>query len=478
MATNQLAVLFQELEQAKINKQHMKVIVACLLGCSLEFFDFYIVAFVLAFIVTPWKLTFGQSSVVLWSAGFGTIIGAYLFGSIADHIGRRPTMIATVLTFSLPTGFLYFTPEGGWVYLSVFRFLVGLGVGGLVVVDIPLVQEFVPSRLRGTIGGIVLSSATIGILLASSVAGYLTPLVGWRGLFIIGLAPALFTLVIRFWIPESPRWLISKGRYIEAEEKISWILGYKPKSGKVGTLDGPAPSRPLHESNLGVLSPSPKVRWMDIFKYRRSFIVSWLIQFGGQTCLYGFTLWGATILSLLLGIKPVEAAKLWIFVALGGLVGRFFFSFMSDWIGRRWAGFLLGIGGGSLLIIAANTHRIFWGPYSLLWIIMIVIAFFIDGGFAIIGPYISEVWPKQLRASGMGSAYGFGGVGKIIGPMILALFAGTSNIVTPRATVDAVIPGFIFFGVIAFGVAVTFLFGWETKNKTFEEIEVMVTGNK
>ena len=469
MAIKELTVLFQELEHSEINKQHMKIIIASLLGCMLEFFDFFIVAFVLAFIVTPWKLTFGQSAIVLWSAGLGAVIGGFFFGWIADHIGRRPTMIATVLTFSLPTGLLYFTPEGNWIFFSICRFVVGLGVGGLVSVDLPVLQEFVPSRYRGAITGIVLSSVTVGVLIASLAAGYLSPMIGWRGLFIVGLAPALFTLVIRVWIPESPRWLISQGRYADAKKNIGWVLGYKAED---------VAGRPQGGENVRELAQSPKVRWIEIFNYPRSLIVSWLVQFGGQTVGQGFILWGVTILVLLLGVSPARAAKLYFFVTLGGLAGRYFWAFTSDYIGRRKAGFLVGLGGGSLLIIAANCYRLYWGSVPLLWILMIAIGFFTDGGFAVIGPYASEPWPRHLRGSGHGSAYGFGGLGKILGPMVLALFAGTSNIVKPEATLDAVFPAFLFFGFTCYGVAITFLCGYETGRKSLEEIEYMITRKK
>ena len=101
-----------------------------------------------------------------------------------------------------------------------------------------------------------------------------------------------------------------------------------------------------------------------------------------------------------------------------------------------------------------------------------------DGGFAIVGPYASEVWPKHLRASGMGSAYGFGGIGKILGPIVLAFFAGSSNMVTPKATTDAIIPAFTFLALLAIGAGVLYLFGFETRGKSIEQIDTMLTGEE
>ncbi len=120
--------------------------------------------------------------------------------------------MATVINFSLASGALAFTPDNGWVFLSVFRFFVGFGVGGLYCVDLPLVQEFVPARMREFIGPLVTACIPLGVMIASAIAAFLTPAIGWRGLFVVGLLPALFTLVIRAWMQESPHWLLRPGQ--------------------------------------------------------------------------------------------------------------------------------------------------------------------------------------------------------------------------------------------------------------------------
>ena len=129
-----------------------------------------------------------------------------------------------------------------------------------------------------------------------------------------------------------------------------------------------------------------------------------------------------------------------------------------------------------MLCMAAITHNLFLGAVSAFWIFMVCADFFVSGGFAIVGPYSSEVWPKHLRASGMGSAYGFGGIGKILGPIMLAFFAGSGNIVTPKATMAAIFPAFISLALLSVGAGLVFLFGIETRGKTIEEIDSMVKG--
>src|SRR6185437_45319 len=89
---------------------------------------------------------------------------------------------------------------------------------------------FVPARMRGAIGGIVTACIPLGVMISSALAAFLSPEIGWRGLFIVGLLPAFFTLVIRSWVPESPHWLMNQGRKEEARRSLAWALQVTPES--------------------------------------------------------------------------------------------------------------------------------------------------------------------------------------------------------------------------------------------------------
>src|ERR1700716_3885135 len=174
----------------------IKILAAAIIGDALEFFDYFLIGFVLAFLIGPWKLTFGQSPTVLMSSGIGAIMGAYVWGWLADRIGRRKVFIGTVLNFSVATGLLYFTPDNGWIYLSLMRFFVGVGVGGLYCVDLPLVQEFMPSSKRGWVRGLL----TCVISPCTRLGAGLGALVGsgeWRLLFRVGRLPRLLGVLVR-----------------------------------------------------------------------------------------------------------------------------------------------------------------------------------------------------------------------------------------------------------------------------------------
>ena len=195
--------------QQRLTVNQLKLISAAILADTLGFFNYFLVGFVLAFIVQPWGLTYGESTIILLTSGVGAITGA-LFGWAADRWGRRPIFMLTVLTFSMGSAVLALTPERNWIFLAFFRFAVGFGVGGIYSVSLPLVQEFVPARMRGAVGGFVTVSIPVGMLLGSVVSATLALSLGWRGLFAIAILPSLLALLIRAWVPESPQWLASR----------------------------------------------------------------------------------------------------------------------------------------------------------------------------------------------------------------------------------------------------------------------------
>jgi putative MFS transporter len=456
--------MFEMLDrQVRLTGNQRRIITAAILGDALEFFDYFLIGFVLPFMIGSWNLTFLQSAVMLLSSGVGAMLGAFFWGWMADRIGRRPVFNLTILNFSLATGALYFTPDNGLVYLTFFRLLVGFGVGGLYCVDLPLVQEFMPARKRGFIGGMVTCFIPIGVMFGAFSGGFLAESVGWRGLFAIGVLPGLLVLLVRLWVPESPRWLLRQGRVAEAKKSLAWALEVDPAS-----LPDPRPE----EIGPGPGAAQHKPAWSELFRHPRSLVVSWFGNLGAQTGVYGVTLWAPTLFVLLLHIPPAEASKLMIGLTIGGVLGRLSFAFLSESLGRRRGGGLLGFGAATFLVLAGVFHADMVFGLSAFWLLLIVAYFFADGGFAIVGPYAAEVWPAHLRTSGMGSAYGFGGLGKIIGPLGLALVVGSNNVVKPDASVEHIMPAFIYLACwFAMAGAVYYFLGIETKGRSIEEID-------
>ena len=445
--------------QKKLTANQWKIIATANLGDMLDFFDFFLIGYVLAFIFKEWQLTYGASALILISAGLGAVPGAWFWGWMGDKIGRRKVFILTALNVAVATGIMFFTPDPGgwvpgWIFLSFFRFFVGFGNAGLIAVDIPLVQEFVPAYKRGWVSGLTTTLLPAGNILGALSGAYLAPAIGWRGLFLVGLAPALLVLMIRYWVPESPRFLLRMGRLEEARKSLAWALQVAPAEIELPTS----------------LPEAETTSWRELFHYPRSMASSCLVALS-QTGGVGILLWITTLFVMVLKITPAEASYLMIWVGILGIIGRLVASWMSDALGRRMSGFLIGMGGAITMALAGYWHDVYLGTVSVFFVLIMVQRFFGDASYAIIGPYLAEVWPNRLRASGMGFSYGIGNLGKIIGPLGLALIVGSSNYVSPKVTLDAIFPALLFLAFWYGQAGLVFAFlGIETKGRSIEEI--------
>ena len=448
--------------QKSMTVNQWKIFTACVFSVMLDFFDFGLIGFTLAFFVRDWHLTFGQSGAILFASGVAAIPGGIFFGWLGDKVGRRTVFMITILTFSLATGTMAITPERSWIFLVVMRFVVGLGVGGMAAADLPLLQEFMPASKRGWISGLSIGLLPLGPLLAAALSAYLGDVIGWRGLFACGLVPALMAFVIRLWVPELPRWLFGQGRLEEARRSLAWALQIDPQEIALPTS----------------LPEQRKAAWRELFKYPRSVAAACLTGLS-QTGGVGIALWGVTLLVLVLKVTPAEASFLTIWVAFVGIPGRVFGAWLSEALGRRYGGALAALTAALVTALAGYLHSAFLGTVSVFFIMLLVHSFFANGTYAIVFPYMAELWPAPLRASGFGLVYGISNIGKFIGPAGLALIAGASNYVSPKATLAAIVPGFNYFAFWYVLAVAAFLFiGIETRGRTIEELDAALVQPK
>lgn len=439
MADQASAVPFDE---APVTTRYWLSIILFAVTGVVDFFDFFVVGFLVSVLAPKWHLTFGQTSIMLMSAGIGAMLGALAAGFLADRFGRKPLAIAGVLICGLSSGAIAFIPEDGWIFFASLRFFVGFGLAAGAAAAVPAIVEFAPTRHRTLITSLVVVPVAFGVLSASITASYLLPLVGWRGLAAVGFLPIILAVLTAIVMPESPRWLISKGRVREAQTSIRKLYRVGDQSFALPTLPAASPA--------GLA---------DLFAEQRRFWLTVLIWFGASTANYGVFLWGPTIVALLLGVAPQDAAKMFIYVSLAGVLGRTGFAFLAHRVGRKPCGQLMGYGTAISLALAAYFHNDFVGAVPLFLVFLVAGALFFDGGFSNLGPYPAEIFPVQLSGRAVGLAQFANGIGKIVGPLCLALIAGADNLVHPQATASAVMPAFVFLagaGLLV-GLAFTFL---------------------
>src|SRR6266566_4426015 len=301
--------MIERLEQQKrLTANQWKLICTANVADLLDFFDFFLIGYVTAALTKQWSLTYWEGGAILLASGIGAPPGAFVWGWLGDKIGRRTVFIMSAVTISLATGVMVFTPgpDGfvpGWLFLMFFRFFVGVGNAGIFTIDLPLVQEFIPACKRGWVSALITTLLPGGSMLAGLAAWQLLPIVGWRGLFLVGLVPLVLVFMIRYWVPESPRWLMRMGRLEEARKSLAWALMIDPNE-----IALPA-----------ALATVEKTRWRELFKYPRlvaAGCLTGLTQTGGAS----LGLWGATLLVLVLKASPEHAAFLMIFVSLSAIL--------------------------------------------------------------------------------------------------------------------------------------------------------------
>jgi MFS transporter, putative metabolite:H+ symporter len=320
-----------------------------------------------------------------------------------------------------------------------------------VVPSLTILVELTPTRHRTLLTSFYIVFASAGGLLASTTSAALLAALGWRGVAMLGVAPAFVGILIWIFVPESVRWLAAKGRFAEARAEVAQQLDLPLQSVPLPTV------RPATQ---------PRGKLSELYHQPRMFWETILIWGGSSTAGYGVYLWGPTIVALVLKVTVPKAAAYFVFVALGGVAGKIIVTFLAPLMGRRPLGVVWGIGGVIALAAAGYYHEIVIGGLPLMVILLCASTFFIEGGFSNLAPYTVESYGVNLgaRASGLGQAAN--GVGKILGPLSLALIAGTSNLVSPQATAAAVLPAYLFLAFCMALVALSFLIlGVETHGR-------------
>ncbi len=440
----------QQIDSRPLTGHQKNIISLVIVGNIAEFFDMFLIGFVVAILTKPWHLTGLEAGVILACSGLGTVAGSILWGWLADRIGRRRSFGACVLLFSLGTVVSVFTPEGGWLMLAILRIVVGIGVGGLNITSIPYVQEFVPAKQRGLLSGLASVFIPVGLFLGSLAQQAFHD--NWRALIGLGAIPIFLLIWLRV-VPESPRFLQTHGREQEARRALAWAM--ELPEGEVGALP---PIEQAEKTSMGTL----------FRHYRKPLIIVTL----GSFCfiLGSFTVqsWGQTLLGEGYGLDHEAVARLFMIVSLVDLLGRLSSAWAADHLGRRWTMFIWGTVGaiGSLVVaFAAHTQA----PWIVFFVGILIIMGFGDGAFGILNAFGSEQFPNEARSTGLGLGYGLGATAKVIGPALMGVMIG-GNMVKQDVTLEAAYPAFLLFGALLFAGGITYLFAQETKGKSLDSI--------
>jgi putative MFS transporter len=442
------------IEQSNLTPRYYLTIALLVLQEMFEFYDFFLVGYLVSVLAPGWHLTYGQSAVMLLSSGVGAIAGSLAGGLLADRVGRKKMIWGGGLIFSLGAAGCALIPDGAWILFSILRFVVGFGSIAAVTAQNPLVVEMTPTRYRTFVSSMMVAPVALGTMFAAMISASLLPVIGWRGVAATGAMPIVTSLLFALIAPESVRWLLSRGRNADARREAAKLLGVAEAS--ITLPNAVAPIR-----KPGSLS--------ELFQDQQRFWWVVVIWTGISTGTYGVILWGPTILSQLLKITAHEAAHYFVYASIASILGRVLFSVLPLYIGRRRAA-LVGTFLSVLVMLAIFAfYREFIAGWSVFALLVIFGAAFYSGSFSNMSPYVVEVFPVSLGARAFGLAQAANGVGKILGPVCLALIAGSNDVVSPKATADAIAPAFLFLAACEFAALIAiFAYRREPHGKPME----------
>ena len=388
----------ERLDRLPVTSKHKRLLLGSGLGWALDAMDVGLISFIMAALAVHWDLGPSQTS-WLASAGFlGMALGATFGGLLADKFGRRNVFSLTLLIYGLATGASALA--GGLTVLIFFRFIVGLGLGAELPVASTLISEFAPRRVRGRMVVILEAFWALGWILAAIIGTFVvsTGESGWRWALALGMVPAAYSIYVRRGLPESVRFLESKGRHDEAEATVA-------------SFEAAAGDRPLDDA-LPDPTPSPASSiWSP--QLRRRTAALWTIWFCVNLSYYGAFIW---IPSLLVadGFSLVKSFSFTLIITLAQLPGYAVAAWLIELWGRRvtLAVFLLGSAVAAGLYGAAATE-------ALIILAGCLLSFFNLGAWGALYAIGPELYPTSLRGRGTGAAAGFGRLASIAAPLIV-----------------------------------------------------------
>ncbi|OLC55660.1 MAG: MFS transporter, partial [Acidobacteria bacterium 13_1_40CM_4_69_4] len=405
----------ERLDRLPLAGFHYRLLLLSGLGWLFDSMDVGLMSFVLARLKTEWRLTHDQIAAGSSAGLAGMLLGGAVAGTLADRFGRKTVFQSTLLIFSIATGLCALAQ--GYTSLLVLRFLVGLGLGGELPVASALVSELAPARHRGRLVVLLESFWAFGWAAAAIIAEALARhaeaaahTFPWRTAFLVGALPAVYVFVLRRSLPESPRYLSSRGHTDQAEAILRAI------EKESGVDSGPSLVPDL-DSNPGA-APRPRLR--DLFGpgVARRTTMLWILWFAMAYSYYGIFTWLPTLITGR-GFPLVQSFQFTLVITLAQIPGYFTAAYLVDRLGRKatLAPFMVLCALSSFLFGSAGSPRdlVLWGC---------LVSFFNLGAWGVTYGYTPELYPTWLRGTGTGSAAAFGRIGGVLAPLVVGKVMG------------------------------------------------------
>jgi MFS transporter, AAHS family, 4-hydroxybenzoate transporter len=401
MAISQAQVdVVEFIDQQPVGGFQIRLLLACAAVLFLDGFDTQAIGFVAPSLAKEWGLTKSALGPVFSAGLFGLMIGALIFGPLADRIGRKKIIVFSTLAFGIGALATAFVNDLGM--LLAIRFLTGLGLGGAMPNAIAMTSEFSPRRRRATMVMIMFCGFSVGAALGGFFAAALIPQFGWRSVFVVGgVAPLVLAPILALRLPESVRFLALTGR---ANERVAGLLKFINPTAAFA----PATQFVVHEPGLAGIPV------LQLFKDGRTLVtlLLWVVFFMTLLDIYFLSYWLPTVLNDL-GASVSAAALIGSMLQIGGVVGTFALGSIIDRFSFRALTLVYFIAVFAVAAIGQLGHSV----------VLVSLAIFVSG-FCVVGGQIAAnalaagFYPTSMRSTGVGWALGIGRVGSIVGPLV------------------------------------------------------------
>ena len=355
-----------------------KALAGSAIGYAMDGFDLLILGFMLPAIAADLHLSTGQSGALVTWTLVGAVAGGLIFGALADRYGRVRVLTWTILLFAIFTGMCAFA-QGYWDLL-VYRTIAGIGLGGEFGIGMALAAEAWPASKRARVSSYVALGWQMGVLGAALLTPLLLPLIGWRGMFLVGVLPAVVAWVLRAKLHEPEAFVRSVGQA-------------KVKANAFGLL----------------------VKDRATTKISAGIVVLCSVQNFGY---YGIMIWLPTFLSKQLGFSLTKSAMWTSVTILGMMAGIWIFGQLADRIGRK-PSFLLFQAGAVVMVLAYSQLS---EPTLMLWAGALM-GMFVNGMLGGYGALMSEAYPTEARATAQNVLFNIGRAVGGFGPVVIGTLA-------------------------------------------------------
>lgn len=395
------------LEEASLGPYHHRLLFAAYLGWMFDAMNSGLISFVLKPLSAELGLTPDVVGLMLSAWLMGMLIGASLMGTLADRVGRKPIIVASLILYSIPAGLCAFADR--WEIITALRFLAGIGASSYMVITSILLSECFPRRMRGRVVAFVEGAWAFGWLLAAYLGLILAPTRGWRSVILAGFTPLAVALLFQLLVSESPRFLGRVGRVEEAASiLVEASLLPAERRGELEAEEAEAMRLPI--TSL----------WSQT--YRRRTLMLWIHWFCIVLAYWGIFLWAPYILVAERGLTLVKSLWYSLLMTVMQIPGYWSGALLIEHVGRkRLLTLYMALAGvGSLMFSRAQTPM-----EALVW--SSVISFFNLGAWGITYAYTPELYPTEMRGTGAGWANSIGRIGGILGPYIAGILIGLTG---------------------------------------------------